>query len=280
MKDIVIILRACDAVEAVNNNGVRPLGHNKKDIVKNCVTTLFESINFAECEGFTYKLLIIKDNLSKETEERLKARLIRFGINAEWRESNGHGNINSFKTCYEYALGLEDGQFFLFIEDDYVCDKNSISELIKFYRMFDKSSNRFFINPSSDLGDYKIVTETNGKYDKTVVLPGAKSGIGIWWRQVYHSTSTFATTAKTLRWYKYVFDVVVSEKRLHQYVRNRIYKECPCFAPLYPLMEHFQKPKTLYWFDEKNDGQDFVYKSDKIFYRKDKQTVDITPWNR
>lgn len=69
---------------------------------------------------------------------------------------------------------------------------------------------------------------------------------------------------KTLKKYKYVFDAILKQKELTEHLRNRIFKVCPCFQPLYPLFQHYQRHKTVYWFSEDNNLSDGIYFDNKV----------------
>ena len=260
---IYIILRCCDSIDCINNNlckdKKREFGNNKKDVIKTCVYTLLESIKNANDNGIDCFLYIINDNLSLDTINFLNLKANSLNIRINWMLSNGTGNINSFKTCFEYAINnINNSELVLFIEDDYLIDINAISEIINFYSMFQSD---IWLNPTTDIGDEKIVPidkQTN-TFKKTIVLPSSKEGIGIWWKQTYHSTSTFCTTVSMLKKYQHIFNYMFTLSKLNQYERNKIYQSEKCFTPIYPLMQHYQKSKTMYWFDKRNTVREVKY---------------------
>jgi hypothetical protein len=124
---------------------------------------------------------------------------------------------------------MDDRQLVLFLEDDYICHEKSMFEIVDFFHMFRQGSNSIFLNPTTDVGDEGILGIVNGKYRTSTILPSKKSGIGIWWRQTWHSTSTFCTKVELIKKYKYVFDEIFKQTTLNQYRRNRIFYACPCF---------------------------------------------------
>ena len=85
----------------------------------------------------------------------------------------------------------------MFVEDDYLCDKNAINEIMLFFNMFGDKGREIWLNPTTDIGDNHIDTRNkDGTWYRGVTLPSTKNGIGIWWRQFNHSTSTFATSVE------------------------------------------------------------------------------------
>lgn len=261
--DIVIIYRICDKVEAVH--GKREFG-TKDHAIRKCFPTLCRSIRqLSEHERtFSSRMIIVEDQIQPDTRKFLGDVLNENCISATFMKNESSGNIGSFKTCFQEALKFGDDQLVLFIEDDYLCDVNSFRELIYFYTMFDKHSNQIFLNPTTDTGSLTNIPMQDGKYMTSVILPSRKCGVGIWWRQTCHSTSTFAANVKTLKKYKYVFDAILKQKELTEHLRNRIFKVCPCFQPLYPLFQHYQRHKTVYWFSEDNNLSDGIYFDNKV----------------
>lgn len=272
--DIVVIYRICDKVEAVH--GKREFG-SKDDAIKKCFPTFcgaLRQLGSAE-RKFSYRLVVVEDSIRDDTRKFLEDELSACDITATFIKSEAPGNMGSFKTCFNEAIGCDDDQLVLFIEDDYLCDLDSFRELILFYRMFDAKTNSIFLNPTTDTGSFTNIPVVDGKYMMSAVLPSSKSGKGIWWRQTFHSTSTFATNVRNLRKYEYVFKAIFKQKELTERIRNRIFRVCPCFQPLYPLFQHYQRHKTVYWFSEDNNLPDSKYQDKLVKCFNPSAKVDI-----
>lgn len=256
---ITIILRVCDSVECIHTNlcknNKREFGNGKIDVIQTSIKTLATAIKFSKQTGIDCNLYVVNDALQNSTIAKINEILA--DVQFKWIKTKAHGNIGSFKTCYEIALTFNPKELILFAEDDYLFDKAAIAEIVNFYNMFDKP---IFMNPTTDIGDEKIVPVNSAKqYKQTTIFPSSKEGIGIWWKQTWHSTSTFATSVSKLQQYKYIFDEIFQGQKLNQYIRNKIYQIEQCFTPIYPLMQHYQKSKTMYWFDTRNSERECKY---------------------
>jgi Glycosyltransferases, probably involved in cell wall biogenesis len=217
----------CDKVESVH--GKREFG-TKDEVIRKCFSSLCEAIRVYEKEKpGSVGLTVVRDNLRKETSDFLKEQLESRGIKFKTVDSIPGGNVGSFRTCFDIALKMDENQFVLFLEDDYLCHPEFISEILGFFRMFDRNHNSVFLNPTTDVGDPGVVEIKGRKYRRATVLPSKKGGLGIWWRQTWHSTSTFAAKVGSLLKHKKVFDEIFKQKELNQYKRNTIFSESPCF---------------------------------------------------
>ena len=272
-----VILRCCDKVECVNfgqcKNRKREFGNGKVDVIQTCVTTLIDSIKFAKDNGWDIRFTLVNDSLQESTLNFIKDVCSRRNIGCDVINSKP-GNINSFKCCFEHALKQKDNEFILFVEDDYLCDKNAINEIMLFFNMFGDKGREIWLNPTTDIGDNHIDTRNkDGTWYNGVTLPSSKNGIGIWWRQFNHSTSTFATSVEQLKKHKDTFDYMFTLSKLQQYERNKIYEQEMLFQPLYPLMQHYQKSSTMYWFDNRNQERERPFE-DKCFLHMSNETTE------
>lgn len=135
MTDIAVIYRICDKPGAVHGN--REFG-SKDEAIRKCFPTFCRALSklSEEAKVFTYRLLIVEDNIREDTRNFLSSTMIHYKVSGRIIPSSQPGNIGSFKTCFIEALKMRDDQFIIFIEDDYLCDMNSFRELILFYKMF------------------------------------------------------------------------------------------------------------------------------------------------
>ena len=262
-RQLNVFLRLCDSIDCVNNNDCkgkkREFGNGKVDVILTCLKTVNESIEVAQQHGYDIKLTLVDDKLQQSTIDSINDIV---GNDVIWLKPNCNGNVMSFKTCYEQAIKLNDDEFALFLEDDYLCDKNALSEILLFFNMFNDD---IWLSPTTDIGNNKIVpVDSSGNRLSTQVFPSSKDGIGIWWKQTNHSTSTFATTVRMLKKYKQKFEDIFKQDYLDQYIRNSIYQIEKCYMPLYPLMQHWQKSKTMYWFDKRNVEREKPYNAVKL----------------
>lgn len=299
---MTIILRTNDVVENVFDR--RTLG-KKESITGKSISTLFKSIKTAYELDSNIRCIVVKHYEKKRSNDKLHLESQSAGVPLEEVDCD-LGNVVSMKKCYDIAKDIiDDNELILFCEDDYYWDQNAISEIIRFYRQFDKADNGIIINPCAgetirpELRDKTVVdgsldapinSATNrptwvfsvekgrnslknrlSGYRKTFVLPSSQKGIKIYWEKVSYSTMTFALNKKTLKSCSDIFALLFrpEAKNLNHCVRYGLYNRFPCFAPLYPLAEHVQSDGTISRWYQKCKQNDDVFMASAFIDKKD-----------
>lgn len=217
-----VIYRACDIVESVNGLNARPLGLNKKDIIKISSLSLKESILDIEHEVY-----IVGDRLSKEIEFFLKNtfKCVLFFNSTEELGSGG-----SLLKSSEIASSFSDDDLIFFAEDDYLYNKETFSKKLIDFVNFAKSNFQFdwFIHPTDYPDQY--TRSVNRSY-----IFQTKSG---YWREVSSTTGTFLCLGKSFNKFKKYFDECFISNDKDGNLSKIFPLEALCFSPLPGIGTH------------------------------------------
>ena len=159
-------------------------------------------------------------------------------INEENKEVTVNQKSNMSNIHQSLFLAKEKGDDLIyFVEDDYIHEKNSITEILYTYeRIASLIKQDFIVCPT----DYPYLY---AKADSTRIFIGENRH----WRQVDQSLCTFLTSKKIVEkhWNEFIsmckFEHYPFEKPLHN-----IYKSELCISPILSLAVHFTNINSIY----------------------------------
>jgi hypothetical protein len=235
---IHVIFRACDAVNAFNNNP-RPYDLSKKEIIKICFKSLYESI-----KEYPHSITVLGDKLSEEMLDFFRSYPVAL--------TNGnYGNDESIRQSVRRALCLPDEEWVYFCEDDYLHTPDCfyhIQALIRerekiFYSkknilfLYRKFRPEIAIHPPDYPDRYKNKPRDRGFLFHTSTCH---------WRQVVNTTFSFLMEVKNIRKFESVF-MKASQGANDGYLSKNIYgrssfrNKCLCLSPVPGLSNHMHR---------------------------------------
>lgn len=247
---INVIFRSCDAVNAVNNSP-RPFNLDKKTLIKICFKSLLNAL-----EGVNYKMIVIGDNLSKETRDFF----LKFDIELI---EGVFGNDKSILESIKIAETINKKEWIYFCEDDYLHSKNSFDKIINLIKVKDTivpgriklnqllrkrtislfSFKRYFIKPNLVIHPCDYPDRYTIKYaTKNFIFHTNDSH----WRQISNTTFTFLIEAKEFIKHKKTF--IRSSKRANDgylsatlFGRSFFFSKLLCVSPIPSLSTHMHQ---------------------------------------
>ena len=262
-----IIYRACDGVNAVNNNP-RPYNLTKAQLIKICFLGLIESL-----KGIDFRILVLGDKLSEEM------KLFFSHFNVELYLGN-FGNDASIREALRLAKTIPDNEWIYFCEDDYLHTSSSFSQIETFLnersdllkqkkKIYNLSS---FINLNKkDIfifpPDYPDRYKPKFRKHSLIVLSS-----GCHWRQVTNVTFTFLTKASTIKKRFPVLmkssnganDIWLSKKLFGS--GFGFWAQSICFSPLPGLSSHMHRDTMTPLVDWELLVQHYTHKLSELKY--------------
>ena len=259
VKSLDVILRTCMSVNMLTQSKKRMFEMNKEEYTRRTLISLIKSINYAQVifKNTKFKIYIIDYDSKKDQINGLKNILknsnINFeinnldfkkfssqikNVNEEHKEVTMNQKSNMSNIHQSLYLSKEKSEDLIyFVEDDYIHEKISLSEILYTYERL-----------SSILGKDLIVCPTYYPYlytqsENTKIFLGEKRH----WRQIDQTLCTLLTSNKIIQKYwneltgmckieHYPF-----EKPLHN-----IYKKELCISPIPSLAVHFTNINSIY----------------------------------
>ena len=245
-----IILKTCTSVNLVSQNKNRIFEQPKSEYTMRTINSLIKSIKKASNDksNISFVITIIDSGSPKENiatidsvlkNSELKFNIISLNLNEYSRrikvikrnnsqiENNMKSTMASIIKSFELAKNLDDLVYF--VEDDYIHDDDSISEMISAYEKFSTIlKDEIFIIPV----DYPYLYQKN---QSTNILIGQKNH----WRSVKESLLTFLTSKKMIN--KYYSDLIKMgevEHEPYETILHDIYDRENCFSPIPSLALH------------------------------------------
>ncbi len=245
-----IILKTCTSVNLVSQNKKRIFEQPKSEYTMRTINSLIKSIKKASNDksNISFVITIIDSGSPKENiatidsvlkNSQLKFNIISLNLNEYSRrikvikrnnpqiENNMKSTMASIIKSFELAKNLDDLVYF--VEDDYIHDDESISEMISAYEKFSTIlKDEIFIIPV----DYPYLYQKN---QSTNILIGQKNH----WRSVKESLLTFLTSKKMVN--KYYSDLIKMgevEHEPYETILHDIYDRENCFSPIPSLALH------------------------------------------
>ena len=259
VKSLDIILRTCMSVNMLTQSKRRIFEKNKDEYTKRTLFSIIKSVHHAQniFKNLKFKIFIIDHNSEKNQIQSLKNMLHNSKINFEIlnlevekfsnqikkiNEENKEVTLNqksNMSNIYQSLLISKEKSkdLIYFVEDDYIHELNSLSEILHTYERIASLTNKdLIICPT----DYPYLYNQNGS---TRIFLGENRH----WRQVDQSLCTFLTSKHIVdkHWEEYVnmckFEHYPFEKPLHKIYRNEL-----CISPIPSLAIHFTNINSIY----------------------------------
>ena len=259
VKSFDVILRTCMTVNMLTQTKKRIFDKEKEEYTKRTLTSLIKSINLAKgrFKEVKFKIYIIDHNSKIEQINILKNILkkseIEFEIqnlelnkyskeikkvNEENKEVTLNQKSNMSNIHQSILLSKEKCQdLTYFVEDDYLHELESISEILFAYeRISSLIKNELIICPA----DYPYLYMRS---DNTNIFMGEKRH----WRKIDQTLCSFIMSKKTIE--KYLKELISMCKFEHypfEKPLHNIYKKELCISPLPSLSVHFTNINSIY----------------------------------
>ena len=259
IKSLNIILRTCMSVEMLTQTKKRLYEKNKGEYTKRTLISIIKSLKHAKniFKNIKFKIFIVDHNSDKNQLKNLESILNKSNIDFEIfnlnfdkfskqikkiNEENKEVTLNQKSNMSNIHQSLllskeKSDDLTYFVEDDYIHEKNSLSEILFTYERIASQLNRdLIICPT----DYPYLYT---KSDDTKIFLGENCH----WRQIDQTLCTFLTSKKIIEkyWEELLgmckFEHYPFEKPLHN-----IYKKELCISPIPSLAVHFTNVNSIY----------------------------------
>ena len=259
VKSLDIILRTCMSVNMLTQSKKRMFEKNKEEYTKRTLVSIAKSVNHAKniFKNTKFKIYVIDHNSTKNqidsmrdilkksniSFEILKLELDKFSnqikkINEENKEvtSNQKSNMsNIHQSLFLSKKNSEDLTYF--VEDDYIHEKISLSEILYTYeKIASLTEQELIICPT----DYPYLYTQS---ENTKIFLGENRH----WRQIDQTLCTFLTSKKIVEKY---WNELTSMCKIEHYPFEKplhnIYKKELCVSPIPSLAVHFTNINSIY----------------------------------
>ena len=259
IKSLDIVLRTCMSVNMLTQSKKRIFEKNKEEYTKRTLVSITKSVNHAKniFKNIKYKIYIIDHNSTKNQidgmRDILKKTNIRFEIlnleldkfssqiekmNEENKEVTSNQKSNMSNIHQSLLLSKKNSEDLIyFVEDDYIHEKISLSEILYTYeKIASIIKQELIICPT----DYPyLYTQT----ENTKIFLGENRH----WRQIDQTLCTFLTSKKIVEKY---WNELTSMCKLEHYPFEKplhnIYKKELCVSPVPSLAVHFTNINSIY----------------------------------
>ena len=259
VKSLDIILRTCMSVNMLTQSKKRMFEENKEEYTKRTLLSLTQSVNQAKniFKNTKFKIYVIdhssKKNQVDNMQEILKKSNIEFEIinlelnkfssyikkiNEENKEVTINQKSNMSNIHQSLYLSKEKSEdLTYFVEDDYIHEKISLTEILYTYEKLSSLIKKdIIICPT----DYPYLYTQAG--DTKIFL-----GENRHWRQIDQTLCTFLTSKKIIEKY---WDNLISMCKVEHYPFEKplheIYKKELCISPIPSLAIHFTNINSIY----------------------------------
>ena len=253
-----IIIRSCSSINMLTQNKKRIFEKDKIDYTSRSINSILRSVNYAKnyLPNVDIKITVIDHNSSAENLEKitnllknssLSFQLLNLDIHEFEKEikktnqknekvtSNQISNMsNIYKSLILSKLSKD---LIYFVEDDYIHELNSITEMLFTYERIASLTNKeLIICPT----DYPYLY---AQAENTKVYLGEKYH----WRKINETLCTFLTSKKIVdkHWKRFLsmctFEHYPFESPLHE-----IYKEELCISPIPSIAIHCTNINSIY----------------------------------
>jgi len=259
VKSLDIILRTCMSVNMLTQSKKRMFEKNKEEYTKRTVISIVKSINHAKniFKNIKFKIYIVDHNSTKNqidsVRDILKKSNINFEIlnleldkfssqiekmNEENKEVTSNQKSNMSNIHQSLLLSKKNSEDLIyFVEDDYIHEKISLSEILYTYEKI-----------ASIIKQELIICPTDYPYlytqaENTKIFLGENRH----WRQIDQTLCTFLTSKKMVEKY---WNELTSMCKLEHYPFEKplhnIYKKELCVSPVPSLAVHFTNINSIY----------------------------------
>ena len=203
----------------------------KETLIENCLKSLKESIIFfLKKNKLKINLHLIHDGSSNEFNNKLLNSLDNNNFGVKIYKSKIEGNRGSYLECCDQAIHSND--LIMFVEDDYLFEKNAIEELIFSYsRISTLLDKDIFLCPS----DYPFYYDSAYK---TALFVGKEYR----WRYVGESLLTILFSKKNFTDHiNNIRKVGLKDNDPFEKPLHEVYKQTPCLAPVKSIAYHLSR---------------------------------------
>ena len=265
VKSLDILIRSCASVGMLTQSKQRIFEKEKIEYTLRSINSIIKSSKLAKqlMPNLSIKLTVIDHNSGEKNLKKIQNLLDNSNLNhnlinldlsefdSRIKKTNAKNenvtpnqlsNMSNIYKSLELSKNLDD--LIYFVEDDYIHELNSISEMILTYeRIASQISNELILCPT----DYPYLYT---KTENTNVFLGEKSH----WRKINETLCTFLTSKKIVEkhWTKLIsmceFEHYPFESPLHE-----IYKEELCLSPIPSIAIHCTNINSIYGLSPNKD---------------------------
>ncbi|MGA0214603.1 MAG: glycosyltransferase family 2 protein [Pelagibacteraceae bacterium] len=275
VKSLDILIRSCASVGMLTQSKQRIFEKEKIEYTLRSINSIIRSSKFAKelMPNLTINLTVIDHNSGEQNLKKIQNLLDNSNLNhnlinldlsefdSRIKKTNAKNenvtpnqlsNMSNIYKSLELSKKLDD--LIYFVEDDYIHELNSISEMILTYeRIASQISNELILCPT----DYPYLYT---KTENTNVFLGEKSH----WRKINETLCTFLTSKQIVEkhWAKLIsmceFEHYPFESPLHE-----IYKEELCLSPIPSIAIHCTNINSIYGLSPNKDWKK-IWEDNKI----------------
>ena len=265
VKSLDILIRSCASVGMLTQNKQRIFEKEKIEYTLRSINSIIKSSKFAKelMPNLNINLTVIDHNSGEQNLKKIQNLLDNSNLNhnlinldlSEFdnriKKTNAKNenvtlnqlsNMSNIYKSLDLSKKLDD--LIYFVEDDYIHELNSISEMILTYeRIASQISNELILCPT----DYPYLYT---KTENTNIFLGEKSH----WRKINETLCTFLTSKQIVEkhWAKLMsmceFEHYPFESPLHE-----IYKEELCLSPIPSIAIHCTNINSIYGLSPNKD---------------------------
>ena len=275
VKSLDILIRSCASVGMLTQSKQRIFEKEKIEYTLRSINSIIRSSKFAKelMQNLTINLTVIDHNSGEQNLKKIQNLLDNSNLNhnlinldlsefdTRIKKTNAKNenvtpnqlsNMSNIYKSLELSKKLDD--LIYFVEDDYIHELNSISEMILTYeRIASQISNELILCPT----DYPYLYT---KTENTNIFLGEKSH----WRKINETLCTFLTSKQIVEkhWAKLMsmceFEHYPFESPLHE-----IYKEELCLSPIPSIAIHCTNINSIYGLSPNKDWKK-IWEDNKI----------------
>lgn len=265
VKSLDILIRSCASVGMLTQSKQRIFEKEKIEYTLRSINSIIRSSKFAKelMPNLNINLTVIDHNSGEQNLKKIQNLLDNSNLNhnlinldlsefdSRIKKTNAKNenvtpnqlsNMSNIYKSLELSKKLDD--LIYFVEDDYIHELNSISEMILTYeRIASQISNELILCPT----DYPYLYT---KTENTNIFLGEKSH----WRKINETLCTFLTSKQIVEkhWAKLIsmceFEHYPFESPLHE-----IYKEELCLSPIPSIAIHCTNINSIYGLSPNKD---------------------------
>ena len=265
VKSLDILIRSCASVGMLTQSKQRIFEKEKIEYTLRSINSIIKSSKLAKqlMPNLSIKLTVIDHNSGEQNLKKIQNLLDNSNLNhnlinldlsefdSRIKKTNAKNenvtpnqlsNMSNIYKSLDLSKKLDD--LIYFVEDDYIHELNSISEMILTYeRIASQISNELILCPT----DYPYLYT---KTENTNIFLGEKSH----WRKINETLCTFLTSKQIVEkhWAKLIsmceFEHYPFESPLHE-----IYKEELCLSPIPSIAIHCTNINSIYGLSPNKD---------------------------
>ena len=259
VKSLDVILRTCMSVNMLTQSKKRLFEKNKEEYTRRTLVSITKCINSAKnlFKNTKFKIYIIDHNSSKNQIDSIKAILEKSNINFEILKldldkfskqikkineenkevtTNQKSNMSNIHQSL-YVAREKSKDLIYFVEDDYIHEKNSLSEILYTYeKIASLTKQELIICPA----DYPYLYN---QIENTKIFLGENRH----WRKIDQTLCTFLTDKKIVeKYWNELTDMCKLEHYPFEKPLHNIYKKELCVSPIPSLAVHFTNINSVY----------------------------------